>query len=101
MPLRILVHPSLYTLEVFQALKDQGHVVDIEMSSTPPVSPDGSVPSVWEYDGIFGPNCWRMNETLAKHVPLALKSLRAVKYVGRVSNRKKREGSDRVLSTNP
>jgi hypothetical protein len=80
--LRVLVHPSLETLESIQALRDKGHTV---MSSIGPLPLEGS--EVWTFDLILGPNCWRMDTILAKHVDLAVKSSRLEKY-GPQSSRK-------------
>lgn len=82
--LRVLVHPSLESLEVIQALRDKGHIV---MSSITPSSPEGketdSAPSplgIWDFDLVLGPNCWRMDLILMKHLDLAIKSARLEKF---------------------
>lgn len=73
--LRVLVHPSLEPLEVVQALRDKGHTV---MSSIGPLPLDGS--EVWTFDLVLGPNCWRMDSILLKHLDLSIKSARLEKF---------------------
>jgi len=82
--LTILVHPSLEHLEVIQALRDKGHKIVTGLTGLTcrmsQLLPGESDISLWEADLILGPNCWRMTPALAKHVPLAVKNSRLLKY---------------------
>ena len=68
-PLRLLVHPALMETKEVEALAAKGHTV-VNMSE---VTGD-------EFDLILGANCWRMTSVLIKHLQVAVKSAREVKY---------------------
>jgi hypothetical protein len=99
-PLRILAHPDLANSPELLKLAEMGHLVvegltpctspgSSEGSASPVTggsepSPPGTTDSLWSYDLILGPNCWRMSPSLMKHLDLSIKSARAIRYPGRV-----------------
>ena len=68
-PLRLLVHPALMETKEVEALAAKGHTV-VNMSE---VTGD-------EFDLILGPQCWHMDARLIKHLDVAVKGKRAIKY---------------------
>ena len=66
-PLSFLIHPSLMPLDApgLTALAEQGHTFGIMGDAA-------------DFDLILGPNCWRAFDL--KHLDLAIKSARAVKF---------------------
>jgi len=68
-PVRFLVHPSIANAPEFQALREQGHVIDTE-----PTGP------VWDYDAIIGPTSWRMTARHIKYLPLTIQEARRLHY---------------------
>ena len=71
-PLQIWVDNRLYDTAVFQSLADQGHLIvvgdDIHNYCTE------------DFDLMVGPQTWRMTNDLLKHLPLAIRGARDLRY---------------------
>ena len=70
-PLSFLIHPLLVEGQLLAGLAEQGHTVHYSADQDPGRQ-------IWDYDIILSPNCWRAFDL--KHLDLAIKSARAVKY---------------------
>ena len=71
-PLQIWVDHRLWDPLIFQPLIDQGHLV---------VQGDdlcNYIPS--DFDLMLGMQCWRMTNDLLKHLPLAIRGARDLRY---------------------
>ena len=71
-PLQIWVDETLKTAHPWEDLTAQGHLVVIGDGIKDYVCSD--------FDLMLGPQCWRMNDALLKHLDLALKGARALRY---------------------
>lgn len=74
-PLNVLVHPTLADWPDFQQLSSQGHWVTTSL-----VSREGSPASLADFDVVFGPTAWRMDDKLRGYLPVAIKAARAARY---------------------
>ena len=70
-PLRIGVHDSLCNTEEINALSEKGHHV----ANLGSLEGDPNV-----YDLLLGPNCWRLTPDQLKHLDLAIKGARELRY---------------------
>lgn len=73
--LNILVHHSLVEEPEFLKLAEQGHWITSSLQH-----PDGQEASLWDFDRVVGPTCWRLTKPLMKYLPTLVKSARAEKY---------------------
>lgn len=73
-PLRLLVHPTIWDAPEVREMHEKGHHVAVMDDHLESLSDPAS------YDLILGPNCWRMDSRLIKHLDAAVKNARVVKY---------------------
>ena len=74
-PLQIWVDESLKAAYPWHELMDQGHWVVVGEGCYDYIMSD--------FDLMVGPQCWRMNDELIKHLDLAMKGARALRYPGK------------------
>ena len=71
-PLQIWVDESLKTAHPWEELTAQGHLVVVGDDIKDYVCSD--------FDLMLGPQCWRTTNDLLKHLDLAIKGARALRY---------------------
>ena len=91
-PLSFLIHPSLVEGQLLAGLAEQGHIVHYSADQDPGRH-------IWDYDIILGPNAWRAFDL--KHLDLAMKSARAVKYVKKSEAKPKKPRAARKKKGDP